>query len=112
MGQVLKTARDITAALMAPRSTLSQVHLYGLIPQASLAMSVKTHLECVLGDVLVLRGRLTDSEKWRDDITRWVDPNQQPHSHLAAHTLPSPAGSGGNRRKVRRQTTGELSTLS
>lgn len=43
VGQALKIARDVTAVLMAPRSTLSQVHLWGLISQASLAMSVKTH---------------------------------------------------------------------
>lgn len=32
----------------------------------------------------------------------WVDPGQQPSTHTAAHSLPSPAGQGGNRRKARR----------
>lgn len=38
----------------------------------------------------------------RKMFLRWVGPSQQPSTHPAAHLLPSPAGWGENRRKVRR----------
>lgn len=41
----------------------------------------------------------------------WVGPSQQPKTHLAAHALPSPAGSGESRRKVRKLVDGDKGGL-
>lgn len=74
--------------------------------EASLALSIYTHEERVSGNVLVLRGRLIHSEQSQEEIMWWVGPGQQPKTHLAAHALPSPAGSGESRRKARRLVDG------